>query len=256
MTSSPEFASDADLVVPGGRNFYGVALGILMLDVRLPRIPGDVGNATTWPWPVLFRVIPGAGVKRAIRELRKGELLEPFLAGARELDAAGVSVITTSCGYCALFQRELQDAVSATVVSSALLQLGWLGSLLPSGGRIGILTMEAASLTPEHLAAAGAPAGLPTAIVGMEETSGYTHRLYLEGGEEMDVGRMRQDVVDGARLLVERHPDVAAIVFECTNFPPFAYAVAAATGRPVYDLTTAVGWALAGHLRRPFQGRL
>ena len=46
----------------------------------------------------------------------------------------------------------------------------------------------------------------------------------------MDVTRMRKDVVDGARMLVERHPDVAAIVFECTNFPPFAYAVAEATG--------------------------
>lgn len=180
MSRSRPVASNADLVVAGGRNFYGVTLGILMLDVRVPRIPGDVGNATTWPWPVLFRVIPGAGVKRAIRELGKRELLEPFLAGARELDAAGVSVITTSCGYCALFQRELQEAASATVISSALLQLPWLASLLPPRERIGILTMEAASLTHEHLAAAGAPEGLPVAIVGMEETSGYTHRHYLE----------------------------------------------------------------------------
>jgi len=242
-------------VVEGGRNFYGVALGILMLDTLLPRIPGDVGNAATWPWPVMFRVVRGARAKRAIRALRGDDLLELFLDGARELDATGVSVITTSCGYCALIQRELQEAVSATVVSSSLVQLSWLAGLLPEGGRIGILTMEAASLTREHLAAAGAPADLPVAMVGMEETSGYTHQLYLEGGRRLDVARMRQDVIEGARLLVERHPDVSSIVFECTNFPPYAKDVAEAVGRPVYDLTTAVGWAVSGHRRRLFEDR-
>ena len=44
----------------GGKAVYGAAVGILMLEARFPRIPGDVGNAATWPFPVLYKVIRGA----------------------------------------------------------------------------------------------------------------------------------------------------------------------------------------------------
>jgi hypothetical protein len=39
-------------LLKGGRTLYGLALGVLMLDTRMPRLPGDVGNAETWPFPV------------------------------------------------------------------------------------------------------------------------------------------------------------------------------------------------------------
>jgi hypothetical protein len=130
-----------------------------MMDTELPRLPGDVGHAATWPFPVHFRVVKGAAVRRVIRELGPRELLQPIIEAAQELDRIGVSVITTSGGYLALFQRELQAAVRATMLSSSLLQVPWVASLLPAGERVGILTMEARSLTPDHLSAVGvAPA--------------------------------------------------------------------------------------------------
>ena len=33
----------------GGYTTYGQPIGILMLDTRFPRIPGDIGNAKTYP---------------------------------------------------------------------------------------------------------------------------------------------------------------------------------------------------------------
>ena len=47
---------------------YGASLGILMLEARFPRIPGDMGNATTWPFPVLYKVVKGASPQRVVRE--------------------------------------------------------------------------------------------------------------------------------------------------------------------------------------------
>ena len=44
-------------VAKGGKAVYGAAVGIVMLEARFPRIPGDVGNAATWPFPVLYKVI-------------------------------------------------------------------------------------------------------------------------------------------------------------------------------------------------------
>src|SRR5215216_3062485 len=107
----------------GGRTVYGQALGILMLDTRFPRPPGDVGHAATWPFPVCYRIVQGAQPHRIMGETPDPALLAPFVEAARELEAAGVRAITTSCGFLAAFQRELAAAVSVPVLTSALLQV-------------------------------------------------------------------------------------------------------------------------------------
>ena len=53
-------ADAAARIAWGGKPVYGARLGILMLEARFPRIPGDMGNAATWPFPVLYQVVPGA----------------------------------------------------------------------------------------------------------------------------------------------------------------------------------------------------
>src|SRR5258707_8150985 len=95
----------------GGRTLYGIELGILMLDTRMPRIPGDVGNAETWPFPAHYIVVKGADTSRIMGKDPDPTLLAPFIDAARELEHLGVRAITTSCGFLAIFQRELQAAV-------------------------------------------------------------------------------------------------------------------------------------------------
>lgn len=82
----------------GGKSVYGARLGILMLEARFPRIPGDMGNAETWPFPVLYRVVRGASPQRVVREKAAG-LLDAFLDAAGELVATGADGITTNCGF-------------------------------------------------------------------------------------------------------------------------------------------------------------
>ena len=48
------------MIVTGGKNVYGESIGILMLDTKFPRIPGDIGNALTFPFPVRYRKVSGA----------------------------------------------------------------------------------------------------------------------------------------------------------------------------------------------------
>jgi len=57
---------------------------------------------------------------------------------------------------------------------------------------------------------------------------------------ELDVEAARRENVEAARDLMERHPEVGAIVLECTNMPPYAAAIREATGLPVFDITTLV----------------
>jgi hypothetical protein len=83
----------------GGKSLYGAKVGILMLETRFPRIPGDMGNAETWPFPVLYKVVPGVSPRRVVCNKAEG-LLDEFLAAAGELVRLGADGITTTCGFC------------------------------------------------------------------------------------------------------------------------------------------------------------
>ena len=61
----PGESGDLSTIAKGGKALYGAPLGILMLEARFPRIPGDMGNATTWPFPVLYRIVKGATPERS-----------------------------------------------------------------------------------------------------------------------------------------------------------------------------------------------
>jgi len=75
--------------VRGGFNQYGFSVGILMLDTRFPRIPGDMGNAATFPFPVRYQRVAGASPDLVVRRGAAG-LLPAFVDGARQLEREGV----------------------------------------------------------------------------------------------------------------------------------------------------------------------
>lgn len=66
----------------------------------------------------------------------------------------------------------------------------------------------------------------------------------------MDVEAARRDVVEAARALSARHPEVGAILFECTNMVPYAADVRAATRLPVHSILNRFCW-LQAILRPP-----
>ncbi len=235
-------------IVQGGKTIAGACLGILVLESRFPRIPGDGGNARTWPFPALYKKIPGATPDRVVRRHAEG-LVDAFADGARELVAAGADGITTSCGFLVLHQSAIAAAAGVPVAASSLLQVPWVQSLLPPGKRVGIVTVSRESLTPEHLTCAGAPADTP--VEGTDRGREFT-RVLLDDEERMDVSLARNDVLDAGRRLVERHPDVGALVLECTNMPPYAADLAHDLRLPVYDFYSFVAWFHAGLTPRRF----
>ena len=106
----------------GGKTVYGARVGILMLDTKWPRPPGDTGNAHTWPFPVLYKVVKGASAKVVIHEKGKGRG-EAFLNAASELVKEGADGITTTGGFLAIFQDQLAAHVKVPVASSSLMQI-------------------------------------------------------------------------------------------------------------------------------------
>ena len=222
----------------GGKAIYGASVGILMLEARFPRIPGDMGNARSWDFPVHYKIVRGASPDRVVRRGAEG-LLPKFIEAARELVADGVDGITTNCGFLSLFQKDLAAAVGVPVATSSLMQVALVNATLPPGKRCGILTISASTLTPAHLEAAAVPGGTP---IGTTEGGREFTRAVLGNEPELDVELAREDNVAAACELVAANPDLGAIVLECTNMVPYAQAIRTAAGLPVYSILSFVNW--------------
>jgi len=237
-----------DRIAHGGKALYGSRVGILMLETRFPRIPGDMGNAATWPFPVLYKVVKGASPQRVVKERANG-LLDAFLEGARELADLGADGITTTCGFLSLFQRDIAAHVGVPVATSSLMQAPMIERVLPAGRKVGILTISAKTLTPEHLAAAGVNADTP--VVGTDEGREFT-RAILGDEPVLDVAAAERDIIDAGEALVHRHPQVGAVLLECTNMAPYAATLREHLDLPVYDIVSFVTWFHAGLNPRDF----
>ncbi|MBI2527006.1 MAG: aspartate/glutamate racemase family protein [Candidatus Rokubacteria bacterium] len=209
-----------------------------MLDTRFPRIPGDMGNASTFDFPVRYHRVPGASPDRVVRQGQQA-LLPAFIEGAQFLEREGVGAITSNCGFLAKFQPELGGAVSVPVFTSSLMLVPLVHRMLRPGRAVGILTVDGSSLGAEHFAGAGIGPEIPTVVAGLETEKEFT-RVLLDDLVELDVEAARQEHLVVARRLVEAHPEVGAIVLECTNMPPYRADIAAVTGLPVFDIITLV----------------
>jgi Asp/Glu/hydantoin racemase len=213
-------------------------LGILMLDTAFPRIPGDLGCADTFPFPVRHALIPGAHVD-AIVHGRRDAWLAPFIDAGHELAREGCTGIATTCGFLVRWQSAFSRACPVPVLTSSLLQLPLVQATLPAGKRVGVVTYSADDLDSDVLQAAGAAPDTP--IVGVDP-GGYFAQTIRHGSASLDRRRMEADTVAAARHLIEAHPGLGAIVLECANMPPYAKAVGRATGLPVFDAANLVSW--------------
>lgn len=230
------------MIAKGGKSVYGTSVGILMLDARFPRIPGDMGNALTWPFPVHYRIVRDASPDLVVRRKAEG-MLGAFIDAARDLVRDGVDGITTNCGFLSLFQDELARAVPIPVVTSSLMQVEMVNRFLPAGKRAGVLTISASTLTQDHLTQARVPDGTP---IGTTEGGQEFSRAILDNELTLDVAKARVDNVEAAMAMKKAHPELGALVLECTNMCPYAADIQAATGLPVYSIVSLVSWFQAG----------
>jgi len=240
--------NDISRIAHGGKALYGARVGILMLEARFPRIPGDMGNGLTWPFPVLYKVVPGASPRRVVFDRAEG-LLDGFLDAAAELVRLGADGITTTCGFLSLYQREIAAHVGVPVATSSLMQIPLLERVLPPNKRVGVLTVSAASLTPEHFIAAGADPETP--VVGTDGGHEFT-RVMLDDEERLDAAAAERDILDAGDALLAQHPETGAVLLECTNMVPYARALSDHLRLPVYSIYSFVAWFQAGLAPRDF----
>ena len=215
-------------------------LGVLMLDTCFPRPVGDIGNPETFDRlgiPVRYSTVAGASPQRVVRE-SDASLIAPFVAAAQALVAQGAVLLSTSCGFLARYQRELQLAVHVPIISSSLL---WLVSPLWNDERkrpyLGVLTIDAAALDARQFHGVGADPFTP--VMGVAAGCEFQRQI-MANAATLDVAQAERDVVAAALSLLALHPEITTLVLECTNMPPYAQAIRAATGIRVEHIVSLI----------------
>lgn len=226
--------------VTGGRPHYGAAIGILMFDGRrYPMVPGDVGNASTFEFSVRMKIVKGLfncpPPPEDWPEGRLPEEVDRMLSAACELRDEGVRAIVTCCGIFSVFQDVLAREIGLPVFTSPLLLIPLLRRMIGPDRKIGVLTASKTELTEGYFRAAGVDSLDGIVISGLEE-SGEFCATHMGGARiEMDVDLLRREVVAIARNCALAHPDLGALVLECTTLPTFAADIQAEIGLPVFD---------------------
>jgi hypothetical protein len=154
---------DSDVTWWNGRNISGVTIGLVQFRANLPMVPGNMGNATTFDFPMLYREMNADNVLDVMATDPVPQFTDACVEAAKWLELQGVSAIMGNCGFFGHYQKVLQDRIDTPFFSSSLMMLPMMVRSMPRNKKVGVLTangpllssgpaMENCGLSPEDKA--------------------------------------------------------------------------------------------------------
>lgn len=233
-----------------GQNIAGYHVGIIYIeDVWYPMVPGNVVNASTWEFPVLLQPVRGIDIPALFGPEHK-DLSKPVLEACRELEQRGVRAISSACGFFGRYQAKIAPKLGVPAALSSLVQIPWIRTVLP-GRKIAVLTADSDSLDPEILEACGVTDTSDLVFCGFQYEPQFSAINQHRGS--FDNNQVEHELVSAAEEAC-RDPEVGVILLECSDMPPYAAAIQAAVGVPVFDFTTLIRWLNGAVAQRPYGG--
>jgi hypothetical protein len=242
---------------------YGMGLGIILLDEVYPGFPGDVRNASAYPFPVQFEVAEAVDIQALVWEEDKSPCLAPIQRAAQRLERTGCRAIAAECGYFAYFQQEVAGSVDVPVFMSSLLQVPLAQGLVGASRVVGILMSESSdlpTLSERHLSSVGILPGSNYVVGGTMDPGVCVEfdNLWTEGVRQdppgARFGKAQEEFLPVAVDFYRRHPDMGAMVLECTGFQPFARALQREIAIPVFSWGTLLDFAYSVAVHRDYYG--
>lgn len=228
----------------------GYTVGIMLLDVHYPLIPGNVVNACTYDFPVRHGWVKGANQAR----MHTGDpgLLSDLIATAKQLEVEGCRVICGACGYFGHFQEKVADRLDLPVYLSSLVQIPWIRVGLKKDQKIGILCADGQNLTKELLASCGVTGTEDLVIRSAGHLPEFSALMERRGHFNNKI--LREELVLLAAQLVAENPDIGALLLECSDMPPYAADIQRAVNLPVFDFITLIKFAHSAVAQKPYKG--
>ncbi|MBB6452394.1 Asp/Glu/hydantoin racemase [Salirhabdus euzebyi] len=226
-----------------GQMDFGESIGVIMLDTFTPFIPGDVGNANTFSFPVRYEKVEGLTVQKMMKE--DDLYYESLLEAGNKLARHGVKAITGDCGYMAIFQEKLVDDLKIPVFLTSLLQLHFLKHLIGKKEKIGVITANSNLLDQRLLQTIGIDESFPIVIKGLEKEKHF-HDFAIKESGFLYKQKVEEEVVHVAEKFVTEHPSMKMILLECSMLPPYAKALQDKVKLPVYDYASMINYVQSG----------
>ncbi|MGD2272866.1 MAG: aspartate/glutamate racemase family protein [Desulfobacterales bacterium] len=241
---------DAEVRIPEGRAISGASIGILVLDLGYPYLPGNVANASTYRFPVRFNILRGSTIPQILSHDRS--LLDMIVAGGRELIKDGVRAIVGACGYFGYYQKEAAAALEVPVFLSSLLQISIIKQTLKADQQVGVICAHYESLSKETLAACGVDDPSELVIVGAQDLPEFKNIINCT--LHYNPAQLEKELTELAVKLARDNPQIGAFLLECSDMPPFSWAIQNATGLPVFDFITMIKWIHSAVVQTPYHG--
>lgn len=222
-------------IYKGGKLYYEIPIGILCLESFFPKMRGHLRNPRTYDFPTVTRVITGLDIPKLLFNPSR-EMLAPLIDAARQLEKDGVKAITGSCGFMALFQKEIAESVKIPVFMSSLLQLPLIRTMHGAQANIGILTASEKALGPKHLEPCGV-AWDSVYVRGMEGNPEFWETVIEGKRHDFNLAKLESEIVGTALGFIEEKK-LDALLLECTDLPPFARQIQMQSDVPVYDINS------------------
>jgi len=249
--------SDRDVTGWKGRYVYGPTVGILQLPANIPMLPGDMGNPTTFNFPVLYELIEEIDPFWVLADKPHPVVMKKLIAACKRLTMQGVTTIIGNCGFFANYQPEVSASLDVGVqfFNGSLIQLPMLLTSVGANKKVGVLTASKKLLMPSPaLKYSGvSDADMKRVVVYGNEDGKEMQKVTGETGR-FNPKKLEKELVELAKRMVRENPDVGAIVLECTEFPPYAHAIQDAVRLNVWDFVTLTELMHAGAMRRPYNG--
>lgn len=202
---------------------------------QLESLVGNSINPETFSFPVKYSRVKGANV-HTILESPCQNVLKSMINEITIMERQGIKAITTSCGFNAIFQRDLADAVNIPVFTSSLMQIPLVQNMLGKHQSIGVITAKKSALSAIHLRNAGIHDDSSLVIKGLETCTEW-NKMFVTPNEEVDLLKIENEIIDIVSLMMAQS-DIGAFVLECTDLPPFSDKIRNVTGLPVFDFVT------------------
>ncbi len=240
---------------------YGMGLGIMIVDDIYPGFPGDVRNASAFPYPIQYDIIKGMDLNMLVWDEDKTPCRQLIIDAAKRLESMGCKAIAAECGYFAYFQQDVVDHVDVPVFMSSLLQVPMIQQNIGKKKKVGILCHTASQLTETHLERVGIDVNSNYVIYGAHENGcvefdnlwisktrpEIPHAYYTKSEEE---------IIAVCKKMVQENPDMGAIMLECTGMQPFGRAIQREVDLPVYSWSTLLDYAYSIVNHRDFYGHV
>lgn len=241
---------------------YGMGLGIILLNDAYPGFPGDVRNASAFSYPVQYEIAAGVTNKTLVYDNNPAQCRTAVIAAAKKLERLGCRAIAAECGYFAFFQQDVAAVVEVPVFMSSLLQVPFIQQVIGPAKKVGIICAQKQFLSPEHLKNVGITPGSNYVIAGAQDEYGCTefnnlwNPLQRPDCPEAYYSKAEQQMINTGKGLVKKHPDIGAIMLECTGMQPFARAMQREIDLPVFSWGTLLDYAYSVVAHRDYYGHV